>query len=334
MFDITPAGIERTQALPEPVAPPAPAPDRSIAVLPFANLSQEIENEYFSDGLSEEIRNQLARVEGLRVAARTSSFAFKGRHEDVREIGRRLNVATVLEGGVRKHADTVRIDVQLVNATDGYQIWSETFERRLDDIFKLQSEVACAVINAVRPREVVEDRPPLQPATVSFDAYNLYLLGRHHFHKRTEAALQRAVDYFEQAIERDPNYALAYSGLADAYTLLSAGYYGNMPAARAIEHALRGAARIGAGSRACRGARVAGAHSAQPGRIRGRRAIARARAGAESRLHDGARVAGSRADFAGPLPGGRSTRPRGLSARSAVAHRQYERRIRRVALRR
>ena len=243
MFDITPSGIERTQALPEPSAPPAPAPDRSIAVLPFANLSQEIENEYFSDGLSEEIRNQLARVEGLRVAARTSSFAFKGRHEDVREIGRRLNVATVLEGGVRKHADTVRIDVQLVNATDGYQIWSETFERRLDDIFKLQSEVACAVIAAVRPREVVEERPPLQPATVSFDAYNLYLLGRHHFHKRTEIALQRAVDYFEQAIERDPNYALAYSGLADAYTLLSAGYYGNMPAARAIEHALPAAQR-------------------------------------------------------------------------------------------
>ena len=131
-FDLTPAGIERTPSLPAAAADP---PDDSIAVLPFANLSNEPENEYFSDGLAEEIRNQLARVEGLRVAARSSSFAFKGRHEDVRDIGRRLNVATILEGGVRKQADTVRIDVQLVSAVDGYQVWAETFERQVGDIF-------------------------------------------------------------------------------------------------------------------------------------------------------------------------------------------------------
>ena len=160
MFDITPSGIERTPDRPEPVDLPPAAPESSIAVLPFANLSQDVENEYFSDGLSEEIRNQLARVPGLRVAARTSSFAFKGRHEDVREIGRRLSVATVLEGGVRKQADTVRIDVQLVSAADGYQIWSETFERRLDDIFRLQSEVASAVIAAIGPRKTGEERAP------------------------------------------------------------------------------------------------------------------------------------------------------------------------------
>jgi tetratricopeptide (TPR) repeat protein len=177
------------------------------------------------------------------VAARTSSFAFKGRHEDVREIGRRLSVATVLEGGVRKQADTVRIDVQLVSAADGYQIWSETFERRLDDIFRLQSEVASAVIAAIGPRRRGDERAPSPPATQSVDAYNLYLLGRHHFHKRTEASLERAVDCFEQAIERDFGYALAYSGLADAYTLLSAGYYGNMPASRAVTHALPAARR-------------------------------------------------------------------------------------------
>jgi TolB-like protein len=243
LFDITPSGIERTPDRPESLDPPPAAPESSIAVLPFANLSQDVENEYFSDGLSEEIRNQLARVSGLRVAARTSSFAFKGRHEDVREIGRRLSVATVLEGGVRKQADTVRIDVQLVSAADGYQIWSETFERRLDDIFRLQSEVASAVIAAISPRTAGEERAPTPPATQNVEAYNLYLLGRHHFHKRTEASLERAVAYFEQAIEHDSAYALAYSGLADAYTLLSAGYYGNMPAMHAVTHALPAAQR-------------------------------------------------------------------------------------------
>ena len=176
VFDITPSGIERTPDRPEPVDLPPAAPESSIAVLPFANLSQDVENEYFSDGLAEEIRNQLARVSGLRVAARTSSFAFKGRHEDVREIGRRLSVATVLEGGVRKQADTVRIDVQLVSAADGYQIWSQTFERRLDDIFRLQSEVASAVIAAIGPRKTGEEGAPSAPATQSVEAYNLYLL--------------------------------------------------------------------------------------------------------------------------------------------------------------
>jgi TolB-like protein/Tfp pilus assembly protein PilF len=234
-FDLTPAGIERTPAL--PVAQ-ADLPDDSIAVLPFANLSNEPENEYFSDGLAEEIRNQLARVQGLRVAARSSSFAFKGRHEDVRDIGRRLNVASILEGGVRRQAGTVRIDVQLVSAVDGYQVWAESFERQVDDIFKLQTEVACAVIAAVRPHTSAVERPRLEPATQSFDAYNLYLLGRHHFHKRTESALRRSMDCFRQAIALDPGYALAYTGLADAYTLASTGYYGEIQAEESLANAL------------------------------------------------------------------------------------------------
>ena len=137
-------------------------------MLPFANLSQDADNEYFSEGLAEEIRNQLAREKGLRVAARSSSFAFKGRHVDVREIGRRLNVATVLEGGVRKQGDTVRIDVQLVNAVDGFQLWAETFERTLGDIFQLQTEVACAVLTAVRPQRRWKRPRALQPATAGF----------------------------------------------------------------------------------------------------------------------------------------------------------------------
>jgi len=235
MFDLTPSGLERTATLPAVVADP---PEDSIAVLPFANLSNEPENEYFSDGLTEEIRNQLARVPGLRVAARSSSFAFKGRHEDVREIGRRLNVASVLEGGVRRQAGTVRIDVQLVSAADGYQVWAQTFERQVDDIFKLQTEVACAVIAAVRPQSAAAGRPSPEPATQSFEAYNLYLLGRHYFHKRTEAALRRAMDCFRQAIDRDPGYALAYTGLADAYTLASTGYYGEIPREESIANAL------------------------------------------------------------------------------------------------
>lgn len=239
-FDLTPSGIERTAPLP---AAAVDLPDDSIAVLPFVNLSNEPENEYFSDGLAEEIRNQLARVEGLRVAARSSSFAFKGRHEDVRDIGRRLNVASILEGGVRKQADTVRIDVQLVSALDGYQVWAESFERQVGDIFRLQTEIACAVIAAVRPRTGAAERPRIEPATQDFDAYNLYLLGRHHFHKRTESALRRAIDCFRQAIAIDPGYALAYAGLADAYTLASTGYYGEIPLQESLANALPAATK-------------------------------------------------------------------------------------------
>lgn len=246
-FDITPDGIERTDALPEPAQAVTglrtEAPTGSLAVLPFANLSDDEENEYFSDGLSEEIRNQLARVPGLRVAARTSSFSFKGRHEDIREIGRRLNVAMVLEGGVRKHADAVRINLQLVSAVDGFHIWSEQFERKLEDIFRLQDEIAEAVIQRVSPLSSPANAALPAASTQRFDAYNLYLRGRHHFHKRTEAALQRAMGYFQQAIECDPDYALAYSGLGDATMLISSRYYGNMPVDEAVSTALPAAQR-------------------------------------------------------------------------------------------
>ena len=244
IFDVTPHGIQRTLALGEPVAPtpqPLPAttaPESSIAVLPFANLSDDSANEYFSDGLSEEVRNQLSRVPGLRVAARTSSFAFKGRHEDVREIGRRLNVATVLDGGVRKHGDTVRIDVQLVSAGDGFHLWSHTFERRLADIFRLQNEVAQAVLAAVSERQGEAAKALPCPQTRNVDAYNWYLLGRHHFHKRTRASLQRAAECFEQAIAIDPDYALAHCGLSDTHMLLCAKYYGSVPMPAAVARAL------------------------------------------------------------------------------------------------
>lgn len=239
-FDLTPRGIERTLAAVQSAAPQPPQslPERSIAVLPLANLSDDPANEYFSDGLSEEIRNQLARVPGLQVAARRSSFAFKSRHEDVREIGRRLNVATLLEGGVRRQADTVRIDVQLVSTADGYHLWSHSFERRLDDVFRLQTEVATAVIAAVSARYGTTEWALPAPEERRFDVYNAYLLGRHHFHKRSAKALQKAAQCFEEAIAKDPQYALAYCGLADTYMLLNLRYYGTLTPAQAVEKAL------------------------------------------------------------------------------------------------
>jgi len=239
MFDITPGGLERTQPLPQPVE----APVGSLAVLPFANLSDDVENEYFSDGLSEEIRNQLAAVPGLKVAARSSSFAFKGRHEDAREIGRRLNVAAILEGGVRKHGDAVRISVQLVGTADGYQVWSEHYERRLEDVFRLQREIAAAVSAVVTPLSAARPAAAADTAPRNFDAFNLYLRGRHYFHKRTESALRRAVGYFEQAIELDPGYAQAHAGLSDAWILLSSRYYGNLASDQTVARALPAARR-------------------------------------------------------------------------------------------
>jgi len=243
MFDITPEGVERTSPLPEPSTGPLEAPRGSLAVLPFTNLSDDTENEYFSDGLSEEIRNQLAGVRGLKVAARSSSFAFKGRHEDAREIGRRLNVAMLLEGGVRKQDDAVRISLQLVSTGDGYQVWSERFERKLQDIFRLQHEIAAAVTRFVAPLSGAA--PDAVPGTtpVCFESFNLYLRGRHFFHKRTEPALHRAVDYFEQAISLDADYARAHAGLSDAWILLSSRYYGNLPAEETVGKAMPAARR-------------------------------------------------------------------------------------------
>jgi TolB-like protein/tetratricopeptide (TPR) repeat protein len=236
MFDITPEGIQRTA----PIRSDEDA-SRSIAVLPFANFSDDPGNEYFSDGLAEEIRDQLAKVPGLRVAARTSSFAFKGKNEDAREIGRRLDVGMILEGGVRKHANAVRISVQLVDTRRGYQLWSATFERQLSDIFKVQSEISGAILESIHLRVI--DHGVLVHPTSDVEAYNLYLLGRHHFHKRTELSLSRAVEYFTEASSRDPQFALAYSGLADAMSLMSTGYYGNLPVADSIANALQPAKR-------------------------------------------------------------------------------------------
>lgn len=227
MFDITPHGLKRTQPLSADsavVAADEPASPRSIAVLPFANMSDDPDNEYFSDGVTEEIINALAKVAGLQVAARTSSFSFKGKDQDVTEIGRRLRVATVLEGSVRKAGQQVRIAAQLVNADDGYHIWSEVYDRELADIFEVQEEIARAIVDKLKVEFMGEgDQRLVQRHTENLDAYNLYLRGRYFWNQR-ERGLTKGIECFEHAIAADGRYALAYSGLADSYNLL--GFYG------------------------------------------------------------------------------------------------------------
>jgi TolB-like protein/Flp pilus assembly protein TadD len=193
----------------------------SIAVLPFANMSADTENEYFCDGLAEELINALAKISDLRVAARTSAFSFKGKNTDIEEIARRLGVKTILDGSVRRAGDRIRITVQLVETSNGYHLWSERFDRVMDDIFDIQDEITAAVVIALKVKllggsEVRRVRRPTQNA----EAYELYLKGRYNWNKMEGAALERAVHYYQQALELDADYALAYAGLSDAYVLL------------------------------------------------------------------------------------------------------------------
>ncbi len=211
----------------------------SIAVLPFADLSPERDQEYFCDGLAEELIAALTSVRELRVASRTSAFQFKGRGEDLVAIGQRLRVTNLLAGSVRKAGNRVRITVELVTAADGFGLWSERFDRELEDIFEIQDEIARTVVGTLRGRLVGAETGArlVRPHTDDLEAYNLYLKGRHHWNKRTEEGLSKSVSCLRQAIERDPGYARAYAALADAYATL--GIYGAaepaqvMPAARA-----------------------------------------------------------------------------------------------------
>jgi TolB-like protein/Tfp pilus assembly protein PilF/predicted Ser/Thr protein kinase len=207
--------VTRTQASP------------SIAVLPFANLSADKEQEYFCDGMAEEIINALTQVEGLHVVARTSAFSFRDRKVDVREIGRRLNVKAVLEGSVRKAGSKLRITAQLVSVADGYHLWSERYDRDIgalccpEDIFAIQDEISLAIVGKLKVKLLGGERTKiLKRHTHDLDAYNLYLKGRYFWDKRTEENLNKGIEYFSQAVEKDPEYALAYVGLADSYVAL------------------------------------------------------------------------------------------------------------------
>ena len=201
----------------------------SIAVLPFANISNDPDNDYFSDGMSEELLNLLAQVPGLKVAARTSSFAYRQSQKDIRTIASELGVQTVLEGSVRRAGNRVRITAQLIDAQTGYHLWSETYDRSLEDIFAVQDEISSSIVRALRialASETTEAAPLREaPPTTDLMAYQLYLKGRHDFKRRGADAVRRSIDQFQQAIERDPNFARAHSALAAAYTELPG--YGN-----------------------------------------------------------------------------------------------------------
>jgi eukaryotic-like serine/threonine-protein kinase len=195
-------------------------PPASAAVLPFVDMSPAKDQEYFSDGLTEELITSLSQVEGLRVAARTSSFQFKGGNADVREVGRRLDVGAVLEGSVRKSGNRVRIAAQLVNAADGYQLWSQAYDRELTDVFAVQEEISRAIVEALRVKLGVAEGAALSAApTRDLEAYDLYLKGRFAWNQRTAAAINEAVKYLEQAVARDSDFARAWAALADAYIL-------------------------------------------------------------------------------------------------------------------
>lgn len=218
--------------------PPGP----SIAVLPLINQSPDPDNEYFSDGMTDEIITALTKVKALRVAARTSSFAFKAKKENVRTIGRMLNVANVLEGSVRRAGSRLRVSAQLVSAADGYELWSERFERTLDDVFAVQDEIAKSIVDALKVKLLGSESQALgERGTEDTEAWELYLMGRFHWNKRTEAGLRRAIGFFERAITRDPGYSLAMAGLADCYAIL--GEYGLMPPGEAMPQAKENAAR-------------------------------------------------------------------------------------------
>ncbi len=194
----------------------------SIAVLPLANISADPDNEYFCDGLAEELLNALTKIESLKVAARTSAFSFKNKNEHISEIGRVLGVSTILEGSVRRSGDLVRITVQIVNAADGYQIWSERYDREMKDIFAVQDEITLAVVEALKVKLLGGERSAiLQKATADPEAYENYLRGRAFWNRRTPADFEKAIEYFERAIAIDPQYSLAFSGIADSYALLA-----------------------------------------------------------------------------------------------------------------
>jgi TolB-like protein len=196
-----------------------PAP--SVAVLPFADMSPEKDQDYFCEGIAEELINGLGRIENLRVLSRTSSFQFKGKASDVREIGKLLEVSTILEGSVRKAGNRLRVTAQLVNVEDGYRLWSDRFDRDMKDIFAIQDEIAESIVGALELKLSPKERRALQNvATRDVEAYDYYLRGRKFLYQMNEKSLRFARQMYEKAIELDPTYALAYAGLADSCSFL------------------------------------------------------------------------------------------------------------------
>ncbi|WP_207513808.1 adenylate/guanylate cyclase domain-containing protein [Longitalea luteola] len=202
------------------------APVNRLAVLPFVNMSADPENEYFSDGITEELLNALTRVDGLQVTSRTSAFAFKGKHDDIRDIAIQLNVDKILEGSVRKAGNRVRITAQLINAADGFHIWSETYDRKLDDIFEVQDEISGIIANKLKEDLTGREKPTIKSSIKNITAYTHYLKGLHFKNKITPADNRKAIECFKQAIALEPGYAQAYAMVAQTYCAL--GSYGQM----------------------------------------------------------------------------------------------------------
>jgi len=216
---------------------------KTIAVLPFVNMSSEPDNEYFSDGITEEILNALVKVEGLQVTSRTSSFAFKGKNLEAKEIAKRLNVNTILEGSVRKSGKRVRITAQLINTSNDYHIWSETYDRDLEDIFEVQDEIAKKITNTLREKLTVQqkDEQLVTSKTDNIDIYNLYLKGKHHLFKWSPDETKKGLEILNEVIHQEENFAPAHSLIAFCYVLL--GAMGHMKTGiaynKAMDHAKR-----------------------------------------------------------------------------------------------
>jgi len=221
--------------------------EKSIAVLPFTNMSGDPENEYFSDGITDDLIGALTSLKGLRVAARTSSFAFKGKHAELATVGSTLGVRTVVQGSVRRAGNRVRVTVQLMNAAEGTQLWSERYDRDLDDIFAIQDEIVRGIVDQLKLTLGLDQTATLvAPQTDDLEAYQLYLRGREAAYMRSPASLRRAIEYFRQALGRDPNYARAHLGLAEAH--IGLGVYQYIPTIEANDvatAALQAAERLG-----------------------------------------------------------------------------------------
>jgi serine/threonine protein kinase len=204
---------------------PAPRPSQSIAVLPFVNMSADPEQEYFCDGLTEELINALSRIQDLRVVARTSAFSFKGGGYDVRKVGRKLDVKTVLEGSVRKSGEKIRVTAQLINVMDGYHLWSEKYDREVKDVFKIQDEISLAIVDVLKVKLLEEEKKKLvKRYTDNVAAYNFYMQGLYWLNQINVSMIGTSIEFFNQALKLDPNYALAYYGLG--YCQMGFGYFG------------------------------------------------------------------------------------------------------------
>jgi len=215
----------------------APTDEKSIAVLPFVNMSDDAGNEYFSDGISEEILNALAKVPELQVAGRTSSFAFKGENQDLRKIGEALGVNNILEGSVRKAGDKVRITAQLIRVDNGFHLWSESYDRKLTDVFAIQDEIANAILTQLKAKLVGGEARAVVATRTDSKAYDLYLLAKQRMYERARLPLEAAAKLLDEAIATDPGYAPAYAQRGIVAELLSETQYGTIPQAQALTQA-------------------------------------------------------------------------------------------------